>query len=165
MQLWLTQIQIQINNCIFFSLFYFGIATTYIKTKRSLVFCIWFLVIVWCNEIKHQIYQQYHNCTYTLKQTFVWIQKKSKKSWNRNGTVLEDLKWLNLISKTLNMWAILINILTNIRNFAWTFCKICFPNQKNIPKRILVNKTEYWTFQIGCQKIRKDDISFTIHVW
>ena len=54
------------------------------------------------------------------------------------------------------MWAILINILTNTRNFAWTFCKICFPNRKNIPKRILVNKTEYWTFQIGCQKIRKE---------
>ena len=66
---------------------------------------------------------------------------------------------------TCNMWAILINILTNTRNFAWTFCKICFPNRKNIPKRILVNKTEYWTFQIGCQKIRKDDISLTIHVW
>ena len=94
--------------------------------------------------MKHQISQKYHNCTYTLKQTFVWIQKKSKKSWNRSGTVL-DLKWLNLISKTLNMWAILINILTNIRNFAWIFWKICLPKQKNIPNRILVNNNLFMT--------------------
>ena len=120
--------------------------------------------------LRYQFYTNNFVCKISLLDSLCRFRRNQRnrelaveqfwRTWSR-----PDLKWLNLISKTLNMWAILINILTNTRNFAWTFCKICFPNRKNIPKRILVNKTEYWTFQIGCQKIRKDDISLTIHVW